>query len=141
MPGEWTGVAAAGRANVSQYVGLPGLYRGLGSGSLELEPVGCRTTVVGQTLRRTSGAGIVNIAAWRDMNRYRWARRIFLSGLVIFGLWFGFAFVVRVLGIVIAGVEPEAWVLTAMMTAPLAIAGVAVLTGGTAAAERVFRKG
>ena len=75
------------------------------------------------------------------MSRYRWTKRVFLSGLVIFGLWFVFAFVARLLGVVIAGVEPEAWVLTAMMTAPLAIAGVAVLTGCAAAAERVFRKG
>ena len=75
------------------------------------------------------------------MSRYRWTKRVFLSGLGLFGLWFAFAFEARILGIVIAGVEPEAWVLTAMMTAPLAIAGVAVLTGGTAAAERVFRKG
>ena len=29
----------------------------------------------------------------------------------LFGLWVGFAFVARVLGLVIAGVEPEAWVL------------------------------
>ena len=74
------------------------------------------------------------------MSRYRWTKRVLIFVLVIFGLWFVFAFVARVLDVVIAGVEPEAWVLTAMMTAPLAIAGVAVLAGGAAAAERVFRR-
>ena len=44
------------------------------------------------------------------MSRHRWTKWVFLSGLVIFGLWFGFAFAARVLGVVIAGVEPEAWV-------------------------------
>ena len=72
--------------------------------------------------------------------RYRWTKRIFLSGLGLFCLWFAFALVTRVLGLVIAGVEPEAWVLTAMMTAPLAIGGVALLAGGTAALERLFRR-
>lgn len=75
------------------------------------------------------------------MGRYRWARRIFLSGLVIFVLWLVFAFVARVLGLVIAGVEPESWVLTAMMTAPLAIGAVAALAGGTAVVERLLRRG
>ena len=75
------------------------------------------------------------------MNRYRWTKRVFLSGLMIFALWFVFALATRILGVVIAGVEPEAWVLTAMMTAPLAIAAVAVLAGGAAVVERVFRKG
>ncbi len=70
------------------------------------------------------------------MNRYRWTKRIFLSGVVIFGLWVGFAMVARILGLVIAGVEPEAWVLTAMMTAPLAIGAVALL----AAVERLLRR-
>ena len=72
------------------------------------------------------------------MSRYRWTKLVFLSGQVIFGLWFGFAFAARVLGVVIAGVDPEAWVLTAMMTAPLAIGAVAVLAGGTAMVERLF---
>ena len=75
------------------------------------------------------------------INRYRWTKRVFVSGLVIFGLWFVFAFVTRILGVVIAGVEPEAWVLTAMITAPLALGEVALLAGGTAVVERVFRKG
>ena len=74
------------------------------------------------------------------MSRYRWTKRVFLTCLGLFGLWVGFAFVARVLGLVIAGVEPEAWVLTAMMTAPLAIGGVALLAGGTAALERLFRR-
>ena len=74
------------------------------------------------------------------MSRYRWTKRVFLSALGLFGLWVGFAFVARVLGLVIAGVEPEAWVLTAMMTAPLAIGAVALLAGGTAALERLLRR-
>ena len=75
------------------------------------------------------------------MNCYRWTKRVFLSGLVIFGLWFVFAFVARILGVVIAGVEPEAWVLTAMMTAPLAIAAVSLLAGGTAVVEGLVGRG
>ena len=86
-------------------------------------------------------AGRGGSTSWRSMSRYRWTKRVLLSGLVIFGLWFLFAFVTRILGVVIAGVEPEAWVLTAMMTAPLAIGGVAVLAGGPAVVERLVRRG
>ena len=40
----------------------------------------------------------------------------------------------------VAGVEPEALVLTAMMTAPITLGGFLLLVLGAAAAERVVRR-
>ena len=75
------------------------------------------------------------------MKRHPWAARVaILSGgvLVVAVL---FLVVVRALNIVVAGVEPEALVLTAMMTAPFTLGFFLLLVLGAAAAERVVRRG
>ena len=47
--------------------------------------------------------------------------------------------VVRISGVVIVGVQPEAWVLTAMMTAPFTVGLVLLATLGTALVEAALR--
>ncbi len=74
------------------------------------------------------------------MKRRSWAARVaILSGgvLVVAVL---FLVVVRALNITIAGVEPEALVLTAMMTAPFTLGVLLLLVLGAAAAEQVVRR-
>ena len=74
------------------------------------------------------------------MKRRSWAARVaILSGgvLVVAVL---FLVVVRALNITIAGVEPEALVLTAMMTSPFTLGVLLLLVLGAAAAEWVVRR-
>ena len=51
-----------------------------------------------------------------------------------------FVAVVRGFDVMIAGVYPEAWVLTAMMTAPFTIGIVSVATIATAFLETILRR-
>ena len=55
------------------------------------------------------------------MNAYRWTVRVVFGGVALLTLWALFVAVTRIFDLVIAGVYPEAWVLTAMMTAPCTI--------------------
>ena len=73
------------------------------------------------------------------MNAYRWTVRVALGGVTLLVLWGVFVAVARIFDLVIAGVYPEACVLTAMMTAPFTIGTVAVLVIGTALVEKVLR--
>ncbi len=52
------------------------------------------------------------------MSAYRWTVRVAFGGVALLTLWALFVAVARIFDLVIAGVYPEAWVLTAMMTAP-----------------------
>ena len=72
------------------------------------------------------------------MNVYRWSVRVALGGVTLLALWAVFVAVARVFNLVIAGVQPEAWVLIAMMTAPFTIGTVCTLVIGTALVERVL---
>ena len=63
---------------------------------------------------------------------------IFSGGIL--GAVVVFLVVVRSLNITVAGVEPEALVLTAMMTAPFTLGFLLLLVLGAAAAERVLRR-
>ena len=74
------------------------------------------------------------------MNVYRWTVRVALGGVTLLTLWAVFVAVVRMFDLVIAGVYPEAWVLTAMMTAPFTIGTIAALVIGTALVEKVLRR-
>ena len=74
------------------------------------------------------------------MNGYRWTIRIALGGLGFLALLAAFVAVTRIFGVVIAGVQPEAWALTAMMTAPFTIGLVSALTIGTALVETALRR-
>ena len=73
------------------------------------------------------------------MNAYHRTRRVAVVGGGLLALIALFVAVVRLLDVVIAGVQPEAWALTAMMTAPLTIGIVLLATLGTAAVETVLR--
>ena len=65
-------------------------------------------------------------------------KRVAIVGCGLLALVTLLVAVVRIFGVVIAGVQPEAWVLTAMMTAPLTIGVVALATLGTAVVEKVL---
>ena len=73
------------------------------------------------------------------MNVYRWTVRVALGGVTLLTLWAVFVAVARIFNLVVAGVQPEAWVMTAMMTAPLTIGVVSLATVGTALVETVVR--
>ena len=74
------------------------------------------------------------------MNAYRWTVRVALGGVALLTLWALFLAVVRMFNLVIAGVYPEAWVLTAMVTAPFTIGTIAALVIGMALVEKVLRR-
>ena len=74
------------------------------------------------------------------MNGYRWTVRVAFGGVGILALAAVVAMVLRIFNVVIAGVPPESWVLTGMMTAPFTIGLVSLLTLLTAAAETVLRR-
>ena len=72
------------------------------------------------------------------MNGYRWTIRIRLAGQGLLALWAAFVAVTRISGVVVAGVQPEAWVLTAMMTAPFTMGLVSLFTVAMAAARLCY---
>ena len=71
------------------------------------------------------------------MNGYRWTVRVGLGGVGFLATLAAFVAVTLIFNLVVAGVQPEAWALTAMMTAPFTI-GV-VVTIATALVETVAR--
>ena len=73
------------------------------------------------------------------MNVYRWTIRVGLVGVGLLATMAAFVAVTRIFNLVVVGVQPEAWVLTAMMTAPLTIGVVSLATVGTAVVETVAR--
>ena len=74
------------------------------------------------------------------MNGYRWTKRIGLGGLGFLALLAAFVAVSRISGVVIAGVQPEAWALTAMMTAPFTVGAVLLFTLVAALTETMLRR-
>ena len=74
------------------------------------------------------------------MNAYRRTVRVALGGVALLTLWALFVAITRIFNLVIAGVYPEAWVLTAMMTAPFTIGAVSLATAGMALVEKVLRR-
>ena len=73
------------------------------------------------------------------MNSYRWTLRVGLGGVGFLATLVLFAAVTLIFNLVIAGVQPEAWALTAMMTAPFTIGVVLLVTIATALVETVAR--
>lgn len=73
------------------------------------------------------------------MHAYHRTKRVGLIGGGLLALVALFVAVVRIFDVVIAGVQPEAWALTAMMTAPFTFGMVALATLGTAAVETALR--
>ncbi len=74
------------------------------------------------------------------MNGYRWTIRIGLGGLGFLALLAAFVAVTRIFGVAIAGVRPEAWALTAMMTAPFTVGAVSLSTSVAALTETLLRR-
>ncbi len=74
------------------------------------------------------------------MNGYRWTLRVAIGGVALLAVIAAFVAVARIFNLVIAGVYPEAWVMMAMMTAPLTIGTVSVLTIATALVETLRRR-
>ena len=74
------------------------------------------------------------------MDRYRWTLRVAIGGVGFLAAIAVFVAVVRAFNVMIAGVYPEAWVLTAMMTAPFTIGLVSVATITTALVETFRRR-
>ena len=72
------------------------------------------------------------------MNVYRWTVRVALGGVTLLTLWAVFVTVARIFNLVVAGVQPEAWVLTAMMTAPFIIGTIVALVIGASLVEKVL---
>ena len=73
------------------------------------------------------------------MNTYRWTKRIGIAGIAFLAAIAIFVTVVSILGIRVAGIYPEAFRLTAMMTAPFTLGLVAATTLGTALIETLLR--
>ena len=73
------------------------------------------------------------------MNTYRWTKRIGIAGIVFLAAIALFVTVVSILGIRVAGIYPEAFRLTAMMTAPFTLGLVAVSTLAAALVETLLR--
>ncbi len=74
------------------------------------------------------------------MNGYRWTLRVAIGGVAFLAVIAVFVAVVWGFNVMIAGVYPEAWVLTAMMTAPFTIGIVSVATIATALVETIRRR-
>ena len=74
------------------------------------------------------------------MDHYRWTLRVAIGGVAFLAAIAVFVAVVRAFNVMIAGVYPEAWVLTAMMTAPFTIGVVSVATIATALVETFRRR-
>ena len=74
------------------------------------------------------------------MDRHRWTLGVAIDGVALLAVVAVFVAVVRGFGVMIAGVYPEARVLTAMMTAPFAIGIVSVATIATPLAETFRRR-
>ena len=74
------------------------------------------------------------------MNGYRWTLRVAIGGVGFLAVIAVFVAVVRAFNVMIAGIYPEAWVLTAMMTAPFTIGLVSVATIATALVEAFARR-
>ena len=74
------------------------------------------------------------------MNNYRWTVRVGLGGAGFLATLVVLVAVIRIFSIVIAGVQPEAWAMGIMLTAPFTIGAVSLATIGTALVETILRR-
>lgn len=72
------------------------------------------------------------------MKNYRWTVRIAITGTALIVALSIFVSVVQLFGTPVAGIQPEAFVLTAMMTSPFTIGAVLVSTGTAALTEKIY---
>ena len=80
------------------------------------------------------------LRAGGKMSGYRWTVRIDPGGLGFLALLAAVVAVTRIFDLVIAGVQPEAWTLTAMMTTAFTVGAVSLFTLVTALMESWFRR-
>ncbi len=73
------------------------------------------------------------------MNTYRWTKRVGLAGIAFLAAIAVFVAIVSILDVRVAGVYPEAFRLTAMMTAPFTLGLVIAATLATALVETLRR--
>ncbi|MXZ90402.1 MAG: hypothetical protein F4W95_07245 [Chloroflexi bacterium] len=71
---------------------------------------------------------------------YPWTLLVATAGVGLLLAVAMFIAVVRISGVMLAGIYPEAWVMVVMMTAPFTIGSVALLTLITALAETLRRR-
>ena len=74
------------------------------------------------------------------MRRYVWTRRVGFVGLGLLVLWMVFVAVVRVVNLPLGGIQPEAFALIAMMTAPFTLGAVLLATLVTWGLEKMVRR-
>ena len=74
------------------------------------------------------------------MNAYRWTTRIGIAGIGFLAAIAVFVTIVSIMDVRVAGVYPEAFRLTAMMTAPFTIGVVLVSTLAAALVETLRRR-
>lgn len=71
------------------------------------------------------------------MPAHRWTLKVGLTAAGFLALLAAFVVIILTSGLAIAGVQPAAWALTAMMTAPFAIGVVLVATSLAALVETI----
>ena len=62
------------------------------------------------------------------MRSYPWTRRVAAVGFGTLAIWAVFVAVVRIVNVPLGGIQPEAFALIAMMTAPFTVGGVLLAT-------------
>ena len=110
-------------------------------GVVVLSAIAALPFTVGVVLVATAVSALLETVVRRmgSTKDYRWTVRVGLGGVGFLATLVAFVAVTRIFNVVIAGVQPEAWALTAMMTAPLTIGVVSLATVGTAVVETVAR--
>ena len=74
------------------------------------------------------------------MNNYPWTRRAVLIGVGMLAFLIAVVGALRIFGIVVAGVYPEAWVMTLMMTSPFTLAGLSLIVGSAFVVDSWIRQ-
>ena len=146
---RWT--VRVGLVGVGFLVTLAGLVAGLVTfkvAVLGVEPDGWALSAiaalpftVGVVLVATAVSALLETVVRRmgSTKDYRWTVRVGLGGVGFLATLVAFVAVTRIFNVVIAGVQPEAWALGMMLTAPFTIGVVLLATGGTALVETVVR--
>ena len=73
------------------------------------------------------------------MRNLRFTRRVAVVGFGILAVWVVFVVVVRIVNVPLAGVQPEAFAMGAMLTAPFTLGGVLLVTLVSAGLESLVR--
>ena len=74
------------------------------------------------------------------MRSYPWTCRVAALGFGILAIWAVFVAVVRVVDLPLGGIQPEAFALIVMMTAPFTLGAVALATLAAWGLEKMVRR-